>query len=529
MTNSAKTRRILINDDGWIMSEAEPPLTADDLRKRMVDTYQGSPVGALLWCVGNREVYSYETKAGEMFGQDFEVLENATDRKHAENVKRLIDECGGPLTAMVDLCHKAGIDIFPSVRMNSHYEADSSAPNAGRFRNEHPEVLIGRPDEVFLEGSMRWGIRTGLDYTHQAVRAHMAAIINELFESFDVDGVELDFMRHPTFFKIEDAYANRYLMTDLVRRVRRRMDEVSSATGRSIDLAVRVPPTLADSARIGLDVKQWMAEGLVDMVIAGGGFIPFETPVDEFVRAAEGTDCQIYGAIEYLRPAVDDEVIRAIAANHWDAGASGIYLFNYFGKSAEWKKRALSEIADQSALRRLDKRFQMDNTRFRWDYTKDVSSRDLHDYAFENSVPPCQLPVALPDTLTGHGARLRLYIADDVESASDEGELAQCRLTLSFDNYRGEDEIEVLLNGEVLPSSSSTRTFGMWSHLEWTGFPTRLAQVEHDGGRLVFDLACPPLRYGSNELEVCLVRRTVSQPEHVVMVDVEVSLQYGRP
>ena len=69
----------------------------------------------------------------------------------------------------------------------------------------------------------------------------------------------------------------------------------------------------------------------------------------------------------------------------------------------------------------------------------------------------------------------------------------------------------------------------MWSHLEWTGFPTRLAQVEHDGGRLVFDLACPPLRYGSNELEVCLVRRTVSQPEHVVMVDVEVSLQYGRP
>ena len=60
MTNAAKTRRILINDDGWIMSEAEPPLTVNDLKKRMVDTYQGSPVGALLWCVGNREVYSYE-------------------------------------------------------------------------------------------------------------------------------------------------------------------------------------------------------------------------------------------------------------------------------------------------------------------------------------------------------------------------------------------------------------------------------------------------------------------------------------
>lgn len=529
MTKANKPRRILINDDGWITSEAEPPLTVADLKERMVDTYGGSAVDALFWCVGNSEVYSYETNVGETFGQDMETFKTATDRRHAENINRLIEECGGPLTAMVDLCHKAGIDMFPSVRMNSHYEADPSAPNSGRFRNEHPDHLIGRPDEVFPTGSMRWGIRTGLDYTHQAVRAHMAAIINELFESFEVDGVEMDFMRHPTFFKVEDAYANRYLMTDLVRRVRRRMDEVSTATGRSIDLAVRVPPTLADSARIGLDVKQWMAEDLVDMVIAGGGFIPFETPIDEFVKAAEGTGCQVYGAIEYLRPAVDDEVVRAIAANHWDAGATGIYLFNYFGKSAEWKRRALGEISDSSALRRLDKRFQMDNTRFRWDYTKDVSSRDLHDYAFENSVPPVQLPVALPDTLTGHGVSLRMHIADDVKSANDEGDLALCKLTLSFDNYRGEDELEVRLNGEILPSSSSTATFGMWSRLEWTGFPTRLAQVEHDGGRLEFDSVCPPLKYGGNELEVRLVRRTVSQPDLLVLVDVEVSIRYSRP
>jgi hypothetical protein len=137
-------------------------------------------------------------------------------------------------------------------------------------------------------------------------------------------------------------------------------------------------------------------------------------------------------------------------------------------------------------------------------------------------------PVALPDTLTEHGARLRLHIADDAESASDEGELALSRLTLSFDSYRGEDEIEVRLNGEVLPSNSSTATFGTWSRFEWTGFPTRLAQVEHDGGRLEFDLACPPLRYGRNELEVRLVRRTVSQPDHLVLVDVEVSLHYNR-
>jgi len=36
---AAIPRRILINDDGWIMSEAEPPLAVSDLKERMVDTY----------------------------------------------------------------------------------------------------------------------------------------------------------------------------------------------------------------------------------------------------------------------------------------------------------------------------------------------------------------------------------------------------------------------------------------------------------------------------------------------------------
>lgn len=44
MTKTAKARRILINDDGWIMSKAEPPLTVNALKKRMVDSYQDSPV-----------------------------------------------------------------------------------------------------------------------------------------------------------------------------------------------------------------------------------------------------------------------------------------------------------------------------------------------------------------------------------------------------------------------------------------------------------------------------------------------------
>ena len=526
MTRSKKIRRILINDDGWIMGAAKPPLTVSDLKERMVDTYEGTPVGALLWCIGNREVYDYESQVGEVLGDGYEELEDPTLGGNAENIRRLIDECGGPLTAMVGLCHDAGLDIFPSVRMNSHYAIDPDAPNAGRFRREHPELLIGRPDEEFPTGSLRWGVRTGLDYTHPEVRAHMMAVINELFERFDVDGVELDFMRHPTFFRLEDAYANRYLITDLVRRVRRRMDEVSEATGRDIDLAVRVPSTLAVANRIGLDVGLWMSENLVDIVIAGAGFVPFETPIAEFVEAAGDSGCQVYGCVENLRPAVDDEIIRAIASHFWESGASGIYLFNFYSKPAEWKQRVLGEIADPTVLRRLDKRFQMDNTRFSWDYKRELADRDLHDYAFENAVPIVQLPVTLPDTLTGQGPRLRLRVPDDVESASADGALARCVLKLSFENFAAEDAIEVRLNGDTLSLASSRASYSGWSRLEWTGFPTRLAEVQHTGGTLEFDLSCPPLKQGENELGVRLVGRTVQQTTHLILADVEVAVQY---
>ena len=522
MTAREKPRRIISNDDGWILSEFEPPVTVQDLKARMVDTYKGTQVGALLWCVGNTNICGYETKVGELFGEGFASFDSKQEKWHAENIRHLMGTRGGPLTSLTGLCHEAGMDIFPSLRMNSHYAGDPSGPAYGRIRREHPELLIGRPGEALADGSLEWGIRTGLDYSHPEVREHVAAVIEELFENFDVDGVELDYMRHPAFFRVDEAYENRHHMTQLLEHVRRRMREIGEAKGRGLELAVRVPPTLEDSARIGLDVAVWMTDGLVDIVTVGGGFIPFEAKIEEFVEAAKGTDCLVYGCIEHLRPAVDEQVIRAIAARFWSAGVAGIHLFNYFGKTAEWKRRVLDQIADPVALSRLDKRYHMDNT-------DRITVRDLHDYAFRHAVPAVQLPVTLPYTLSARGIALNLQIDDDVEAANAEGALRQCVLSLKFDGYKGEDELEVWLNGDLLSSGPSRVSFGPWSRLEWTEFPTRLAEVSHQGGSIEFDLDCPPLRRGDNELEVRLIKRTVMQPEPIVLRDVEVALAYGLP
>ena len=140
-------RLVLCNDDGWIGRETNPPLTVAQLRDKIVATYRGSPVGALLWCVGDHEVYEYETEVGERFGEAFDIFDDPRDRLRAENLRHLIDECGGPLTALTRLSHEAGLDFFPSVRMNSHYVIAESSPGYGRFRRERPDLLIGQPGE----------------------------------------------------------------------------------------------------------------------------------------------------------------------------------------------------------------------------------------------------------------------------------------------------------------------------------------------------------------------------------------------
>ena len=132
------------------------------------------------------------------------------------------------------------------------------------------------------------------------------------------------------------------------------MDEIGEAKGMALDLIVRVPPTLRDCARIGQDVETWIKEGLVDVVIAGGGFIPFRgRQSTSSSRQRRGTDVQIYGCLEALRPNLN-EVVDAGRCRAVPRGRAcpGLYLFNYFRLPQEWKRETLGKLIDGDALSR---------------------------------------------------------------------------------------------------------------------------------------------------------------------------------
>ena len=72
----AKDRRIISNDDGWIMSNMTGPVTPQNIGELMVGTYSGSPIGAVSWCVGTSEPYEYETQVGERTGEGYGHFED---------------------------------------------------------------------------------------------------------------------------------------------------------------------------------------------------------------------------------------------------------------------------------------------------------------------------------------------------------------------------------------------------------------------------------------------------------------------
>jgi hypothetical protein len=519
MTGKRKNRLIISNDDGWVMSNMTEPVTPETIADMMVATYPGSPIGGVSWCVGNSETFEYETQVGERSGEGYEHFENPTVSWLKKNLASLTETSGGPLTEINRQFTEAGIDILPSMRMNSHYDIPYSSPGHGKFRREHADWLIGQPYEQIPIPSLEHAIARGVDYKFPGVREHLLEIVTELIERFDVAGIELDYFRHPAFFRIEEAYANRYLMTDFIRQVRKRLDETGKQRGKHLDLLVRTPSSPYDSKRIGLDVEVWIKEGLVDIVAAGGGFLPFEQPIGEFVEIAGGTDCLIYGSLEALRWALDEDVLYALAARFWDAGVDGFYLFNYFNTPNEWKRRVLGNMVDRDKLPRLNKRYELD-------HSDRINSKHAHVGAFRYASAWASLPVFMEETQPGGGSVLTLDIADDVEAAKADGALAACTLSLGFDNIAEDDELDVRINGHEVSRESASHDGWGYTIFDGKIYHTTMAQQKVEGVLISFDASDAPIRKGNNELVVRFIKGKSPRFKPVTLKEVRLNIRY---
>ena len=352
---------------------------------------------------------------------DIESIRESTQRQ-ADAMRRLLQQDTDPFTITIEECRKRGVPIVASYRMNSE-DFYGNSYLLSDFEREHPEWRVryahyseewqawkayndahGEPTDEFAGC---------LDPAVPEVHEHRMAIFREVAEDYDIDGIEFDWRRMTHM--ISDPWSNHPILTRMVRETRAMLDEVAAKKGRDrLLLGVRVCPSLdtpqkeadyqfSDSpygdlscSEVGLDVRTWIAEELVDYVCPSLSWprLPGLPRTSEFVELAKGKNIGIYptvfplptwgeNSVDPTHDSLDarrrhkDEIVRA-ALQCYEDGADGISTYNWqrdapdspirqrlrqhfdspvYGRSCEGYSRVNMQVhpalADPAALRAL--------------------------------------------------------------------------------------------------------------------------------------------------------------------------------
>ena len=233
---------------------------------------------------------------------------------------------------VIERCRFRKISPWISLRMNDcHYNDIPTHPFHGRFWKDNPQ---------FVRQNCSGYYATCLDYARPEVRDYFMALIDETLERYDIDGLELDFMREPYLFSADREKEGALILTQWMRDVRKRVSAAAAKRGHSIQLGVRLPTRPDVSLAMGLDAGAWAREGLVDLVVATPRWssIDFDIAIAEWRKRLGATKVTLVGGLEIRYqsipggPAsqVTPELAFGAAAAVLAKGADAVYLFNYF-------------------------------------------------------------------------------------------------------------------------------------------------------------------------------------------------------
>ena len=342
----------------------------------------------------------------------------------------------GAQEAIIGAARRAGMEIFASLRMNDIH--DAWRPELwDPLKLSRPDVLLGTQEGKSLpQDAIMNAFWSGFDYAKPEVRQYILDFIDSYCRKYDYDGLELDYFRHPLFFKLGEEEQNLPTMTGFVRQVRQILDEIGRGRGRPYLLAIHVPDSPELARRTGLDVERWLKEGLLDLLIVGGGYMPYAGRYKKFIDLAHRYDVPAYACINHFQEPIQ---MRSWASNFWALGADGVYVFNYAGvPQGSDKQRCLTEMGDANALVGLDKQYLPDNGGSTF-YCGHVN-------------PPRQFPVRLID-----GTPIELVVGDDLVKAARQGILEEACLRVKVANMDESEGITITINSTSLPADTIKR------------------------------------------------------------------------
>ena len=349
-------RRIVFNDDAQVLMETPSTGSSEFVKAWFDRQIEAVPFNTFVFQAALPDVCNYETKVGEVYGD--RLGQNFFER-HARGIRGLRAEGTDVLRIATQHVRAKGIEVLAAVRMNdTHFSSvDPKNPLVSRFILDHPQYIIQQPDGRKNE--------TALDYSHAEVRAHRMAIMREIAEEYDVDGLELNFVRWAKHFPRDKGYEKAPILSKYLGRIRKMLDQASKKRGRGrLTLGVRVPESINTCWLAGIDIETWIKSGWLDYVdVCTYNNTDPQTPVEQFARLAKPAGVETLVSMGKLMspgyngpPTIKGRTVmvpgrghgynammlmpeeaRAAPANYYAWGADGISFWNVctnFGKRA---------------------------------------------------------------------------------------------------------------------------------------------------------------------------------------------------
>ena len=484
----------------------EPPMSLHQWRQP-VDEILGTDVDTLVYGLGSGETFLHGTQVGLKWGEGVEEHNMSMMWWRATKNLDLALEAGiDPLAAAVDRAHEKGRCILGSLRMTEPTSPDDNNPYMlGRLKREQPEIMIGEnhPDYPRAFGCA--------DYTRKEVRTERLDVIEEVCGRYGMDGLEFD-PYVGAFFKPSEAREKTPVLTEFVREIRRLLDRLGEARGESLCLAVKVRATEESNLALGMDVRGWLEEGLLDIVVPWTESFLFdqEMPVEWLVDAAAGSGTPVYPMLgrvpyddRYHLPTI--EMYRAAAANYRAMGADGLYLSDLPWPHTEREYQIFREMGDPDIHLRKKKHYF-------------PSHREPNTGPH---VPERYLPVDLEE---GVPARVPFLVGDKLDEARNDGELQGATLGVRIGHCCPEDGISFRYNGETATPSETNHFYG--GIVSYTAVRSGLPERVLTHFWFTFDLPLDRVKEGQNEVEVLLDQRFTGMGGVRVLHQVELTLEY---
>ena len=447
-------RRLLFNWDGSMihcfgraaLGNPDGPLTKEQFISLAFEPLAEQSVDTVLFSFGNGNIAEYESRVLEWPGEAdrFQFPESRMWHGGIEvdpadqynNPKALADAGGNPPHLIVEECHRRGMQAFVSFRMNDCHDG------------QHPQGTIPNPElATFKRQNSDWLIEdldwwTALDFSHPRVQALKLKAIEEFFDRWDFDGIELDWLRHTLYFPRGTEKENAHHLNHFMKKIRNSLNQRAKKRGRPIQIAVRIPERIDWCQAGGFDIGNWISADLIDLVILGQGLTSLPT-LAEFRSLMGDRKLPIYPCLTplgngyFLQP---DEVIRGSAANLWHNGADGLYLFNWFFYGS-WRSELLTEIATPQSLNGKNKRYTLVHR------VSAPSGQPGADYVRYNSQSrSAPVPFSLDVKTEPH--TVELVSSTDFQSALTRPR--QVNLWLELDFLSDQDVLSIVCNGHEL-------------------------------------------------------------------------------